>query len=88
MDREHLFRRRVAAVATVLTLLVVLAGLTLTGVQKVRESAARMQCSNNLKQLALGTLSLHDSLGYVLANPDTNSDIFGTLQYHLLPYME
>jgi prepilin-type N-terminal cleavage/methylation domain-containing protein/prepilin-type processing-associated H-X9-DG protein len=80
----------------VIAIIALLIGLLLPAVQKVRQAAQKLQCANNLKQIAMATINCSDqhegkmppSIGlYPNWNfVEGNSD--GGLFFHILPYVE
>jgi prepilin-type N-terminal cleavage/methylation domain-containing protein len=72
----------------VIAIIATLIGLLLPAVQSVREAARRTQCANQLKQVGLAVVQVHDQKRAFPMGRDTRNEFGQSWAFRLLPMLE
>jgi prepilin-type processing-associated H-X9-DG protein/prepilin-type N-terminal cleavage/methylation domain-containing protein len=93
VSRRGRFGLTLIELLVVIAVIAVLVGLTLAGVQRVRQAAARARCLDNLRQLGLAAQNHHAAAGHFpigVTGPANLREPYPYLTWmaRLLPYLE
>jgi prepilin-type N-terminal cleavage/methylation domain-containing protein/prepilin-type processing-associated H-X9-DG protein len=88
MRRRHRRGFTLIELLVVIAIIGILISLLLPAVQKIREAAARLQCQNNLKQIALANMNYENTSGTFLPGVGKNGCCWGTWMIPILPFIE
>jgi prepilin-type N-terminal cleavage/methylation domain-containing protein len=79
----------------VIAIIAILIGLLLPAIQKVREAAARIKCSNQMRQLGIASHNCNNTAGalppaqgWFPGDQPASGAGWGSVFFHLLPYLE
>ena len=92
MTRVSLTRRSrgftLIELLVVIAIIAILVGMLLPAIQKVRESASKSSCTNNIKQLGIAMMTFHDATGHFPVGTYNNDNNQWGWMCYLLPYMD
>jgi hypothetical protein len=86
--RQQRFGATAIQLLVVLAVLLLLLGLLLPAVQRVREAAARAQSTNNLRQMALAMHNFHDTFKGFPPGAGEFQNKSGSTHFFILPFIE
>jgi len=86
--KTPLFGFTLIELLVVISIIGILTGLLIPAVQSAREAGRRIQCANQMRQLALAAQNYHAAMNAFPPGVDRNTARHGSLYVFMLPFME